>query len=690
MVPNKQIDPLGILGDEAKKQADPLGILKKKEPSQVTLSTGGKAGTSEAPSGFGDLKPAKIQPVKIEGVGEEVGLGRPKREVAVSTAVKPVVGLDLAKEKAIERAAAPKLPKTEKEIGEVEAFFNSLERGLKQGQIADMMALGQMPSREDLKEIARLTREQQALPASGAYEKFNSAPDLSTAAKEFIKNPFEISSQLIGESLSALVRHGATRGAAGAGMGAALGSVIPGFGTATGAGLGYLAGSGVAGYNLEMASSILDSFKDAGVDVSDEKSLQKAFDDPATLKKARDFANKRAIPIALFDMFSAGMGGKLLGKPAKTMLQKVGRGAAEVGVQAGLAGAGEATAQKVSGQKFNPTAIFAEMVGETGGGAPDIIVGTVIERKKQGKPTIQEVAKLDIKPEELQDMLDVSEATGELTDAQADEIKNEYTKVQEVRSVVPEQYKKNAEVIEALQKKKELEQQKKGLDPVFAKKIDAQIAEQEARIDRATEEVPQVPQTEETLNRYLSTYRRQLAERRKELTEQGIEDVEADEQVQNIKSKIGSTQERMAKLGEVTPVKEEAVRAGEVVGPEVKAEVVGEEAAPQVPVTPEIEAKKTDIERRRQKELNEIPLIPQAFDNIGNKQPIMVQREKEAEALAKNINAKYDAELAVLGVGEEVAPQVPPTPRIPKERAAQLREQIKVSLMRFWWCVNFS
>jgi hypothetical protein len=134
----------------------------------------------------------------------------------------------------------------------------------------------------------------------------------------------------------------------------------------------------------------------------------------------------------------------------------------------------------------------------------------------------------------------------------------------------------------------------------------------------------------------------------------------------------------MAKLGEVTPVKEEAVRAGEVVGPEVKAEVVGEEAAPQVPVTPEIEAKKTDIERRRQKELNEIPLIPQAFDNIGNKQPIMVQREKEAEALAKNINAKYDAELAVLGVGEEVAPQVPPTPRIPKERAAQLREQIKV------------
>ncbi len=102
---------------------------------------------------------------------------------------------------------------------------------------------------------------------------------------------------------------------------------------------------------------------------------------------------------------------------------------------------------------------------------------------------------------------------------------------------------------------------------------------------------PQVPQTEETLNRYLSTYRRQLAERRKELTEQGVEDVEADEQVQNIKSKIGSTQERMAKLGEVAPVKEEAVRAGEV--------AEAPKAAPQVP------APVVDFNKNSDKELEE-------------------------------------------------------------------------------------
>lgn len=72
---------------------------------------------------------------------------------------------------------------------------------------------------------------------------------------------------------------------------------------------------------------------------------------------------------------------------------------------------------------------------------------------------------------------------------------------------------------------------------------------------------PAVPQTEETLNKYLSTFKRRLAERRKELTEQGIEDIEADEQVKNIKTKISNTQESISKLGEVPPVEEVRVTA---------------------------------------------------------------------------------------------------------------------------------
>ena len=40
--------------------------IKKKEVSEVVSKDGGKAGISEAPSGFAGLKPAKVQPVKVE------------------------------------------------------------------------------------------------------------------------------------------------------------------------------------------------------------------------------------------------------------------------------------------------------------------------------------------------------------------------------------------------------------------------------------------------------------------------------------------------------------------------------------------------------------------------------------------------------------------------------------------------
>lgn len=511
MVPQK--DPLGILGEQPKekKQADPLGILKKKEPLEAPSVDGGGAGISapqlvseKAPKGFEGLKPAKVQPVEIKepSVGEDTVLTRKlakaqKPAVATTEVRLPEAPIAVAEEVSAERALAPKIV-PEEGVGELEGLGNAIDRGVLQGKLADMMALGQMPKREDLKEIARINREINTIPSTGAYERFNSAPNLSTAVKEFTQNPIEITSQLIGESLAAQIRHGYSRALTGAAVGAGAGSVVPGIGTIAGAGTGYIAGMGVAGYNLEMASSIMESFREAGVDVTNEKSLTNAFDDPATLRKAREFANKRAIPIALFDMFSAGMGGKLLNKPAKTMLGKVGRIGGEVGVQAGLAGAGETTAQVVSGQKINPTAILSEMIGEAGGGAPDIVVGRMIEKKKAGQPIKKEAVQFDAKPEDLQEMLDISEASGEITDAQADEIKKEFEKVEEVRRAVPEQFRKNADIIEAVEQKRELENQKKGLDPVFARRIDEQIKALDTKIEDAAkvgEVAPQVPET---------------------------------------------------------------------------------------------------------------------------------------------------------------------------------------------------
>ncbi len=94
------------------------------------------------------------------------------------------------------------------------------------------------------------------------------------------------------------------------------------------------------------------------------------------------------------------------------------------------------------------------------------------------------------------------------------------------------------------------------------------------------------------------------------------------------------------------------------------------EVAPQVPATPEIEAKKADIERRRQEELKiaDDKAYEESSEEFKSKYP-----REGTEFDHPEINAKYDAELATLGVGEEVAPQVPAAPE--KTQAETAKEQ---------------
>ena len=137
---------------------------------------------------------------------------------------------------------------------------------------------------------------------------------------------------------------------------------------------------------------------------------------------------------------------------------------------------------------------------------------------------------------------------------------------------------------------------------------------------------------------------------------------------------------------------------------DVSDRIVGEEVAPQVPAASEIEAKKADIERRRQEELNKrvpkqellyrddegreyvitytndgklklsIP-VENGTQNIGEydanvpieniiagAELVGEYKRKNKQSFISKINAKYDAELAALGVGEEVVPQVPAAP----------------------------
>ena len=362
------------------------------------------------------------------------------------------------------------------------AFLMSIQRGLMQGQIAERMKLGETPTREDIIEIARLNKEQRGLKSSKSYERFNEAP-FGEAVKIFLQDPLEIGGQIILESGAALARHGYSRALLGGGTGAAMGSVVPGIGTAAGFGTGVVSGLGVAGFNLEMASSILESFEEAGVDITNQYSLESAFSNEETLKKARDFALKRSVPIALFDLFSAGVAGKIAKFPAKSIAKRVAKQGVEMTTQAGLAGTGEAAAQVVSGQKFNPNAILAEMIGETTMAVPEIAVGQMIENKKEGKSIKPEAVKIDTPVEAVRDMVDISVGAGLVTSKEANEIVDEYGKVQEVKKSIPENLRNNEEVVSAIEEKKKLEEEKKNLDPIFVKGVDEKIAALDAKIE---------------------------------------------------------------------------------------------------------------------------------------------------------------------------------------------------------------
>lgn len=90
---------------------------------------------------------------------------------------------------------------------------------------------------------------------------------------------------------------------------------------------------------------------------------------------------------------------------------------------------------------------------------------------------------------------------------------------------------------------------------------------------------------------------------------------------------------------------------------------VAPEVAPEVPAAPEIEAKKADIERRRQEE--EKDFEKQGKEVYARKYGIPINKTGIIPDIYKAINDKYDAELASLGVGEvapEAAPEVPAAP----------------------------
>lgn len=166
---------------------------------------------------------------------------------------------------------------------------------------------------------------------------------------------------------------------------------------------GLMVGLAGGSFPVEFMSSITDSLRDSGVDMSDDKAIEAKLRDPAFVEAAGKRALGRGTIIAAADAAS----GKLLSPLKAGQLSKnIARGAGNVGVEIGTEMAGEAGAQAVSGEDLKIGDILAEGLGAGPQAVSTTALKTVTE---SGKPVeteklekgVESVPRERIVPEEI-------------------------------------------------------------------------------------------------------------------------------------------------------------------------------------------------------------------------------------------------------------------------------------------------
>lgn len=216
------------------------------------------------------------------------------------------------------------------------------------------------------------------IPLSEDYEKYQKASGWD-AVRQFLKNPVEIPATIAAEGLAGSVP-ALVAGAAGA---------------ATAGVPGMAAGAGIGSYTSEFASSLLDTFDEAGVSIDDPKALQQAFGNAELMAQARKRGVARGIPVAIFDAISGGLAGRTVAPVVRQGVKQIAKaGAKEIAEQAGLGMLGEtagqaseqvATTGRIDPSKFKLGDIAAEGIGEIVPGSVEIGVGASRRALDTGK-----------------------------------------------------------------------------------------------------------------------------------------------------------------------------------------------------------------------------------------------------------------------------------------------------------------
>lgn len=277
-------------------------------------------------------------------------------------------------------------------VGLVDAVGNAIQRGLWMSEMGDEFD----KAAPDGRRVVDIQGRMRGLPASPEYmAAMNDKLTPMESWMAFKSAPVKVMAELLGESMGGflpqMIEKAPARVAIGAGAGAAAGAPFAGIGAGPGARAGAQAGfaqaTGAASFTLEQAGGILEALEKAGVPMDDPQAMAQAVQDPERMQLAREFAAKKAVPIAMFDTGSALLAGRLLGgAKGLSRVQKIIRGGGEMLAQAILGGGGEVAGQVAQTGGVNSwRSVAAEIFAGIPQDSVEVAAGAIFNSKGGGQ-----------------------------------------------------------------------------------------------------------------------------------------------------------------------------------------------------------------------------------------------------------------------------------------------------------------
>ena len=293
--------------------------------------------------------------------------------------------------------------------GMQQQITEGLNRG-KAGNEILKLALG-LEDTEDEETVAQISRRiveymeaSNTGQVSRAMSRWHSAKGFREAWDAFSDNPAELAISFAANSISQMLPYGTKiigiSTTTGAGTGAVIGAtgfvsgpggvLTTGGGALAGGMWGLRTGFAATSYALEYTNAIMDAAKSNGYDITNPKDMEAALTDENVWSEGGDRGRKRGIPIAIVDMLSSGLAGRVF-KVGKTA-SRGRRFATQVGermVFDPLAEAtGEFAAQVNVGDEIEFKEIFAEALGGIGNNAPFAALNMAMDLRQTNNTNI--------------------------------------------------------------------------------------------------------------------------------------------------------------------------------------------------------------------------------------------------------------------------------------------------------------